>query len=141
MELLLNIFWLGLVVPAMCIWRSHSRSCQERGFCPRARAFVLLACVLTLLFPVVSATDDLHPMRPEMEESNPFKRVVKAGANGYSGVRLPACVCLFIFGVGTVWILPGAEVRGLVFVLSFIFPEQAVLRSEVSRAPPSICLV
>ncbi|MGD0790332.1 MAG: hypothetical protein ABR920_01060 [Terriglobales bacterium] len=28
-----------------------------------------LGCALVLLFPVISATDDLHAMRPEMEES------------------------------------------------------------------------
>ena len=35
-----------------------------------------LGCALVLLFPVISATDDLHAMRAEMEESSPGKRGV-----------------------------------------------------------------
>jgi len=33
-----------------------------------------LGCALVLLFPVISATDDMHAMRAEMEESSPGKR-------------------------------------------------------------------
>lgn len=35
-----------------------------------------LGCVLVVLFPVVSATDDLHAMRAEMEESPISKRSI-----------------------------------------------------------------
>ena len=35
-----------------------------------------LGCAVVLLFPVISATDDLHAMRAEMEESSPGKRGV-----------------------------------------------------------------
>jgi len=40
-----------------------------------------LGCMLVILFPVVSATDDLHAMRAEMEESPLSKRSIcqKAG--------------------------------------------------------------
>ncbi|MCU1298739.1 MAG: hypothetical protein JWO91_3017 [Acidobacteriaceae bacterium] len=34
-----------------------------------------------LLFPVVSATDDLHAMRPEVEESNPSKHIARQSDN------------------------------------------------------------
>ena len=36
-----------------------------------------LGCALVLLFPVISATDDLHAMRAEMEESATSKRAVR----------------------------------------------------------------
>jgi hypothetical protein len=66
MELLLNLIWLLLVVPAFLLWKS---SRQAEGI-PRARLrFLALACVLALLFPVVSATDDIQAMRPEIEEA------------------------------------------------------------------------
>jgi hypothetical protein len=68
MELLLNLLWLLLVVPASWVW--HKRNCepggQNRG--PQS-CLLILGCILMLLFPVVSATDDLQAMRPEMEES------------------------------------------------------------------------
>jgi len=81
MELLLNIIWLALTVPAFWIWRwkpALANSPQRFG---RWRPYLLLGCALVLLFPVVSATDDLNAMRPEMEESSASKRLLKqAGA-------------------------------------------------------------
>ena len=77
MELLLNLLWLMLVLPAVLIWRHDLTSGRASGWFCRSRGFVLLSCLLALLFPIVSATDDLHPIRAEIEESSPSKRVVK----------------------------------------------------------------
>ena len=71
MELLLNLIWVGLAVSALYAWgcrRGHSRSRPH---------LIALVCVLALLFPVISATDDLHAMRPEMEDSASSKRSLK----------------------------------------------------------------
>lgn len=68
MELLLNLVWLLLAVPAFCAWRAaHSRPGSRWQ---SAHCGLTLACILILLFPVVSATDDLQAMRPEMEEAS-----------------------------------------------------------------------
>ncbi len=77
MELLLNLLWLTLVVPAFLIWRRQSRA--EKSFLCKSsfRGILLLGCLLVFLFPVVSATDDLHPLHNEIEESNPSRRTVK----------------------------------------------------------------
>ena len=67
MELLLNLVWLLLAVPAFWVWRiakDRTESNQQSHYC-----WVTLACILILLFPVVSASDDLQAMRPEMEEA------------------------------------------------------------------------
>jgi hypothetical protein len=40
-----------------------------------------LSWVLVLLFPVISATDDLHAMRAEMEESPVSKRSIRQASN------------------------------------------------------------
>lgn len=62
MELILNLFWLLLTVPALWLWR-------KRGLRPEhGNSFLLLlslACLLALLFPVISASDDLCAMRIE----------------------------------------------------------------------------
>ena len=56
-----------------------------------------LGCALVLLFPVISATDDMHAMRAEMEEFSPGKRGVcqaageKASAGG-GWQNLPAII-------------------------------------------------
>jgi len=76
MELALNLIWLGLSVGALLNFL-RKRHCYARtrdagdrplatgagwgaqvSFC---QALVALVCVLVLLFPVISASDDLHP--------------------------------------------------------------------------------
>jgi hypothetical protein len=69
MELFLNLCWLSLLLPAVLLWRKQTvLACPRRG--QRPLIFVgTLGCAIILLFPVISASDDLHAMRPEMEES------------------------------------------------------------------------
>lgn len=74
MELFLNLCWLALLLPAFLLWRRRivltGPNTRLRGYERRPLIFVgALGCALILLFPVISATDDLHAMRPEMEES------------------------------------------------------------------------
>ena len=45
------------------------------------QCLLALGCMLVILFPVVSATDDLHAMRAEMEESPAGKRTVRQASN------------------------------------------------------------
>jgi hypothetical protein len=76
MELLLNLLWLLLVLPAYWLWRKRT-GMQQRGF-SSGQLLLALGCLLVLLFPVISASDDLHAMRAEMEESAISKRTVRA---------------------------------------------------------------
>src|SRR5208283_5577467 len=70
MELFLNLCWLSLLLPAWLLWRQRTSATGASHPAARPLVFVCaLGCVLVLLFPVISASDDLHPMRPEMEES------------------------------------------------------------------------
>jgi hypothetical protein len=84
MELFLNLCWLSLLVPAYLLWRERLAVAAEgRGKGPGARTLVFvcaLGCAFILLFPVISASDDLHAMRAEMEESSPSKRSVSQAA-------------------------------------------------------------
>lgn len=63
MELLLNATWLALAVTLMLMWRL--RWLPQLRECPAERrkwqSLVGLICVLALLFPAISLTDDLHP--------------------------------------------------------------------------------
>ena len=70
MELLLNLCWLLLIPLAFCFWLRQpcSRSLQAR---------LSLSCLVFLLFPIISATDDLNAMRQVFEESSPAKRTLK----------------------------------------------------------------
>lgn len=79
MELLLNLAWLLLALPAFWLWRRSFRT-RARGSCSSLQCLLALGCLLVLLFPVISATDDLHAMRAEMEESSPGKRSARQAA-------------------------------------------------------------
>jgi hypothetical protein len=80
MELLLNLAWLLLALPAFWLWRGSR-------YAPRDHKFTALQCLLALggllviLFPVVSATDDLCAMRNVMEESPASKRTIRQISN------------------------------------------------------------
>jgi hypothetical protein len=70
MELFLNLCWLSLLLPAWLLWRQRTSAPGPIHLAARPLVFICaLGCILVLLFPVISATDDLHPMRAEMEES------------------------------------------------------------------------
>ena len=103
MELFLNLCWLSLLVPAYLLWRHRTSSTgsDSPAKSPAACPLVFLGalgCALVLLFPVISATDDLHAMRAEMEESSPGKRgvceaaVEKASAWHGHWQNLPAVI-------------------------------------------------
>jgi hypothetical protein len=76
MELLLNLAWMLLALPAYWLWRRDAGARVERRISP-LQCLLALGCVLVLLFPVISASDDLHAMRAEMEESATSKRTVR----------------------------------------------------------------
>jgi hypothetical protein len=71
MESLLNSVWVLLAAGALLAWRRQIPACRDH-----ARRLVALLCVLLLIFPVISATDDLHPVTQAVEE--PSKRNQKA---------------------------------------------------------------
>jgi hypothetical protein len=138
MELLLNLVWLTLALPALWMWRHESVHAQHCRRFRRIRPFLLFGCVLMLLFPVVSATDDLRAMRQEMEESSPTKRVVKQAVGDKSPARVslagavPALISPRSF-------VPSDVVFGQVSVVSVFPPQLALLNQRVSRAPPFSC--
>src|SRR5260370_14217711 len=77
MELFLNLCWLSLLLPAYLLWRQRISS--DRPAASPLIFLCALGCALILLFPVISATDDLHVVRPEMEES---ERGFRPAGNG-----------------------------------------------------------
>ena len=68
MEFLLNLAWLLLALPAYWLWRGCRVQHPESPL-RSAQCVIALGCLLVMLFPVISATDDLVAMRTEMEES------------------------------------------------------------------------
>jgi hypothetical protein len=69
MELLLNLIWLTLATGTLLAF-----VCRRRGFGSMMqvscrKSLLALACVVVLLFPIVSASDDLHPVQAVAEEA------------------------------------------------------------------------
>lgn len=74
MELLLNLLWSVIAIGSLLAYfRVGPR--DRRQFHLGLGA---LFCVLTLLLPAISATDDLHPQALVVEDSSPTKRLMKA---------------------------------------------------------------
>jgi hypothetical protein len=140
MELLLNLFWLTLALPAAWLLKNKAVPAPKSLKIARLRPFLLMACVLTLLFPVVSASDDLHAMRPEIEESGAGKRVGRqAPAARPAAGRCGIGPCL-VQAPFPVLLYPGDEVCGLVSTIEFLLPDPAQLSPRSSRGPPSVDL-
>jgi hypothetical protein len=133
MELLLNLLWLTLLLPAVLIWRRHL-VCSRSFWHPRSfRAIILLGCLLVLLFPVVSATDDLHPIRNEIEESN-TKRAVKQAPATQSpdwNMGTPPAILAEVASFS-----PDLEVFGSVSAHLPVSPNRIFAGTSGCRAPP-----
>jgi hypothetical protein len=137
MELLLNLLWLLLALPAFFVWHRQSGFWRDAGRRCRSRSFVLLGCLLALLFPVVSASDDLHPQSAEIEESAAFKRTVKQSA----GIRVPAWTStsgVVALSAQMSGLLPDIETFG-VLVEHLPLPARQALASAIDyRGPPKL---
>jgi hypothetical protein len=71
MELLLNLIWVALAMGSFVIFMQPRQ--LNRDGTVYWRSLLVLAFLLLLLFPVISASDDLHPTQALMEEAT--KRV------------------------------------------------------------------
>ena len=136
MELLLNLLWLLLVMPAFWLWR-YSRTAPERRAAGPLHCLLALGCLLVILFPVVSATDDLHAMRAEMEESPASKRSVGHSGGDKSSPSNSLLQPALIVSV-KVSLAPESAWYQAPPALTSIAGSPAVLRA--SRAPPSFLL-
>ena len=74
MELLLNLLWCGIAVWVVVAHLRHPKT-DRRQF---KLGLGALLCVLTLLLPAISITDDLHFDTLAVEDSSSSKRLVNA---------------------------------------------------------------
>lgn len=132
MELFLNFVWILLFAPAWWVWRRNGRNFSS------VRCFLTLACVLVILFPVISATDDLHAAPQAMEEASSTKRTLKHGTCGKAQNHLsspPAHV------TPTLDVFPPNDSCADVQSVSFSLPPTRGKRIIGDRAPPSLSLI
>ena len=128
MENLLNLCWLLLGVAALVAWHCQA---SRSG---HGRPLVALLFVLALMFPVISASDDLHPAAQAMEDSS--KRTLRAWTRinwlaarvscGHPPAMLPALPVVAPFADAIELLLPVGARR----------PQAGTTSGELWRAPP-----
>jgi len=132
MELLLNLAWLLLALPACWLWRSRTATTGSKF--TSLQCLLALGCMLVILFPVISATDDLLAMRSEIEELPASKRNVRQASHDkvsswkwQSPPALPAAATS----------LPMNYEEQLPVLTLCVCPPPAPASERASRAPPA----
>jgi hypothetical protein len=133
MELLLNLLWMVLILPTflMC-WQAHRHTTRRMG---RFQVIVLAVCLLSLVFPILSISDDFYTLRAEIDEPAPTKRTLKGFASSkafphYVGTG-PAQFLLSVACFGPEYSSCGYLPNRIDFP-----PKQEPTRAIPARAPP-----
>jgi hypothetical protein len=61
METILNLIWLAVTLAALWEWRFRWAASRRDSRCDVRQETIAIVCLLALLFPVISLSDDLHP--------------------------------------------------------------------------------
>lgn len=134
MELLLNLAWLLLALPAYWLWQDGRAQRSRRRFSSR-QCLLALGCALVVLFPVVSATDDLHALCAAVEESPISKRSVRQS----SGEKTAPVQSHHALASTAAFAPAHAEFWYQVPSFSYVLPFASVVH-EFGRAPPVLHL-
>ncbi len=88
MEIALNLAWLTISAALLiALGVPAARANKDRS---RLTAAIALVCLICLLFPVISMTDDLNCSGPALVETNKLKRLAASGPAILISVSLPA---------------------------------------------------
>ncbi|HEV2721927.1 MAG TPA: hypothetical protein VG323_18040 [Thermoanaerobaculia bacterium] len=110
MELLLNVLWLAVALAAFALC---TRGGRDR------RRIVVTACIVALLFPIISITDDLAASVAAVEETVAARRVMDADAH----IIVAVALTFVAFVVETPFTIPAAP----------------ALTADALRGPPLAC--
>jgi hypothetical protein len=79
MELTLNLLWAIIAAAsyALLFRNLASRKMNHARGPSRSQCLIALTCVLAILFPVISLSDDLHEMQATLEEASSSVLVIK----------------------------------------------------------------
>ena len=126
---LLNSGW---VVLALCAVAHYLRSNRHSNPAVRLQRALVLGCALALLFPVISADDDLLQQQVA-SEVNAFSRVTKASADSHKIKSRLATMAAAVIAMPVVASTVDATT-------DFVPPVYRTLRSHTTgdRSPPQI---
>jgi hypothetical protein len=138
METILNLVWLAVTLAALWLWRFRWKGARRKpGHDVRLEA-VAMVCVLALLFPVISLTDDLHPEVIPAEAASSKRALCLLQAKQTHGGTHAGTNQHFLFACLRESLTPGKlEFSCLVLLLPVSQPlSGSSVRS--GRAPPSL---
>lgn len=130
MELLLNLLWFAIAVGALSLWLPVSPSHRKQF----RLGMGALVCVLALLLPAISVTDDLHFDTFAVEDSNSTKRLVSAAAH----VSPMSRVVWFAISLLAFLFALAGPTRRVCDVCVENFPQSTFHSSVSGRAPPCL---
>jgi lysylphosphatidylglycerol synthetase-like protein (DUF2156 family) len=141
MELALNLAWFIIAVASYALLVRHLANLGAGHACgpSRCHCIVALSCVLAILFPVISLTDDLHEMQAAVEEPSSSCVVMKrCGVNHplapiSSSHQLPYIVSSTRTDVS--WV-----VFGNIVIQRMAHPSLGLSLTTFGRAPPSFVI-
>ena len=122
MELTLNLVWLAICLLLMAVLGPAIRSPLAGR--SRAVAAVALVCILFLLFPVISMSDDLHN-NPAMLEGSKLKKLALAN---HTVAALLTWAAVQAPPKAVVWSAAGVE--------KISIPSQSAFTTSLCRRPP-----
>jgi len=136
-ELALNLTWAIIAATsyALLFRRLANRGARGGRGVSRVQCIVALTCILAILFPVISLTDDLHEMQATAEEASLSGAVIKRCAPSLSSTPAQTSHSIvFIFASYATkarWV-----VFGIVADQQIRRATPALLPSASGRAPP-----
>ena len=107
MELLLNLVWIALALGGLLVFEQRRRASVHLAQVPHLRALIALCCLVVLLFPIVSASDDLNPTQAVLEDAT--RRIHKAltllpqAQSGPFVVAPPSPAFYLLFPLADLW--------------------------------------
>jgi hypothetical protein len=136
MELLLNLIWMALGLVALLGFLRGRRVSSQISRVPYRKSLFALACAVLLLFPVVSASDDLHPTQAVMEESSKRLQIAVAPLQ-LQRVILPA---FMLAATLVIWMMGALIVLRPLQILALKMRHLGgVVVPSAGRAPPAYC--
>jgi len=139
METFLNLVWLVITVAAIWLWRfrwSVSSHDLKHG---RQMQAVAMVCLLALLFPVISLTDDLHPETVAVDASVGKRNacLVAASAAPVRAADLSSAIHFAAGIVPSLFTKPGLTFVDSVSKLNSQNPSW-LARNSSGRSPPPV---
>ena len=134
MELLLNLIWVATASAALATWILWRQSSDSDAVPKMLRGALVVVCVLALLFPVISISDDLS-QTPGLIESSRLQDVLKASElRGIYHLAATPSAIVSLSLEPEFHAFPKEYVRAACLILQEIFWSPAIEK----RPPPSL---